>query len=727
MKKRKKAESQPLSEYWKPPADNVIKDGAGEPVACLATTFEFDAEFFENELLPRFLCLRFDHTESQRAFNFERKQGLATARVAVLVDASKFDPRQSTLQWDQIPIQVPGGIQHGKLTLIAWERLVRLIVGSANLTRPGYRRNRELFATLDFFDNSDSAPLKILLDALDFVETLCVWSRALPAATARVSQTVEEVRMRAQRWLNAPKDFSPRERPRATLVVGHPAHPPGSARSVIDQVIQLWRQRRVVGVTVMTPFVGPQDEEDQVLSRLCELPMARDVQGRLIVPEKPAPEGTKRRIAALPENFRRCWEERFRHNASVLLVPPSVEGMDEPPRQLHAKAILIQGNDHEMLMIGSSNFTPHGMGVGTYNCEANLVFEDWADKKRDGQTFDDRLGLPVAWEEALRLEDVVWEAANQSPEDEPAAKPHLPAFFVWASYSQQTGEIRVRLDRSHEEPATWTILPFQAVDEIKILFSRAATPVDVEVLRFTFAEKARGIHLTTLRVRWQAPDGAHHEAYLAVSVEDREADLLPPEEFRALTVDDIIAHLLSGREPAEWIERQEAIRKPSAGADDAVESLRAVDTSNYLLYRARRFGQALAAMADRIARTAPTQQAIGYRLLRDPLGPVHLAEVLSSDGQEQNSAPLTATEIGYRLYALAEIVLTLGHVGSKIRRESKSDWKPIMPLFHEARNKLGTVIEKLRTSARSGPDDLNGYLDAAFAESARLLGIAGEE
>src|SRR5512139_4028965 len=96
MGRRKTVEEPPLADYWKPPADNGLKDGVGEPVFCVATTFEFDASFFEAELLPRFLGLRFDHTENERTFIIEREESLATTHVGVLVDASKFDPRQTT-------------------------------------------------------------------------------------------------------------------------------------------------------------------------------------------------------------------------------------------------------------------------------------------------------------------------------------------------------------------------------------------------------------------------------------------------------------------------------------------------------------------------------------------------------------------------------------------------------------------------------------------------------
>lgn len=729
MGRRKTVEEPPLADYWKPPADNGLKGGVGEPVFCVATTFEFDASFFEAELLPRFLGLRFDYTENERTFIIEREESLATTHVGVLVDASKFDPRQTTLQWDQLPIQVPGGIQHAKVTVLVWERLVRLIVGSANLTRQGYRRNRELFASLDFFDAPISAPLSVLRDVLAFIDTLCVWSRTLPAATQRIRETTGQIRARVRRWSSAPQDFSPRERPRVGLVVSHPTPASGSAQSALKQLMQMWLPRRVVRLTVMTPFVGQQTNgEDTVLHSMRELSMARDAEGRLIVPEAPAPEGAKRRIVPLPQHFGQCWKKRFGKNARVLLVPMCVDEVDERPRDLHAKAILIEGDSHDLLMAGSSNFTPHGMGIGVFNCEANLVFEDKADEKRDGQTFDDRLGVPVSWDAPVGVDDIVWQDPEQAPEDAPSAKPHLPAFFAWASYSQTTGELRVGIDRTQPEPADWSFsLAGQSAEQSVSLFSRASCAPDGTTLLLTLDERSCGVHLTALRVSWTDKDAARQEAFLAVAVEDRDTDLLPPEEFRGLSVDGIIECLLSGRTPAEWIEKQDARRNRNTSTDAAIESLRAVDTSNYVLYRVRRFGRALAAMADRIARTSPTPDAIRYRLLRDPLGPVHLAETLSSSENGHEGGHPSGAETGYQLYVLAEMLLSVGYVGKQVRRSCGRDGKWAMPLFHEARERIRTVIQRIREQSGPLPEDLSRYLEASLSENARLLKVAEEE
>jgi len=49
MSKKKRQADHALLESWRPPR------GAGDPVGCLTTTFTFDASFFEEECLARFL------------------------------------------------------------------------------------------------------------------------------------------------------------------------------------------------------------------------------------------------------------------------------------------------------------------------------------------------------------------------------------------------------------------------------------------------------------------------------------------------------------------------------------------------------------------------------------------------------------------------------------------------------------------------------------------------
>jgi hypothetical protein len=140
-----------------------------------------------------------------------------------------MDPSQTTLRWDQLPVRVPGGAQHSKIVLLVWENYVRLVVSSANLTRSGYRRNREIAGVVDFLDHQDSAPRRLAFDVLDFLGEISPLIKASENARARWEESLASSRLSLRGWRNMPADFAPRERPRATFVGGLP-----------QQAIELW-------------------------------------------------------------------------------------------------------------------------------------------------------------------------------------------------------------------------------------------------------------------------------------------------------------------------------------------------------------------------------------------------------------------------------------------------------------------------------------------------------
>ena len=133
-------------------------DGFGRPLGCVTTSFTFDAELFEEQCLARFLSIQSNPNETAKAYLIEREEKLSQCFACVLVDAAHAAPDRS-LRWHMLPVTLPfGGVLHAKLTLLAWERRVRVLIGSANLTEPAYRRNQELIAALEFGEDENPAP-----------------------------------------------------------------------------------------------------------------------------------------------------------------------------------------------------------------------------------------------------------------------------------------------------------------------------------------------------------------------------------------------------------------------------------------------------------------------------------------------------------------------------------------------------------------------------------------
>src|SRR6187401_3071494 len=143
-------------------------DHAGDPLICIATSYTFDAGFFETECIARFLQMDTHPTESASvAYLIEREEKLAGARVHALVDRRHARDKES-LRWDIVGVLVPNAVQHAKLAVLAWRNCVRLIVGSGNLTEPGYRKNVEAFAAVDI-SRDEGGNVSALLTAFDFL------------------------------------------------------------------------------------------------------------------------------------------------------------------------------------------------------------------------------------------------------------------------------------------------------------------------------------------------------------------------------------------------------------------------------------------------------------------------------------------------------------------------------------------------------------------------------
>ena len=149
----------------------------GAPIGCVTTTYTFNASFFEEECLARFAGVESDPKEDVHSYVIEREDKLSQVKACVLVDSSRVSPDRS-LRWDLLPVRLPGGgILHAKVSLLAWENLVRVLIGSANLTEPGYRQNYELLGALDFGPDGEM-PRALLDTVLEFLQRVRLFAPA---------------------------------------------------------------------------------------------------------------------------------------------------------------------------------------------------------------------------------------------------------------------------------------------------------------------------------------------------------------------------------------------------------------------------------------------------------------------------------------------------------------------------------------------------------------------
>ena len=718
-KTKENSDVKPLGESWSPPSIVPGTDqGPGHPLVCLATTYTFSAELLETELLPRFLGLQFDPADREPAFLVEREDALEKVAAAVLVDQSKVDNHQTTLRWDQVAVRVPQAIQHAKVVVLAWERMVRLIVGSANLSVPGYRHNREVVGVLDFFDHAQSPPRVVLDEALKFLDRVLSFAAAEPRVIARVRSRIEATTNRLRKWNRMPREFAPREYPKVHFVANLPNADGGVARSVLKQVKETWGSRPARDIRVVTPFVGnPDSKFDGLLKELAELPHLRSTEVHLAVPGVKSEANPNHRVVMLPCTFRDAWIRAWERDTTVMavcVVIPETDHQSRPvQRPLHAKGVFVSDGALSLLCCGSSNFSASGMGVGRANIEANLVYLDRADSDLDDLRLENR--LPVEWD-GDQARQVTWSDSPQVlDEDLEVIASVIPSVFLWVSFNPVSATLRVGLDAKQPLPTSWSLRLHHA--NSPVLASNEhypVVPVDGE-LTIALQSELHGFPVSTLRVLWH--DGEKNgEALLPVQVADRKL-LPPPAALQSLTAEAILACILSGCDPAEWIDRE--MNRVSAGGantpiDPGHDPHRFLDPGGLALYRVRRLGRGLATMGQRLVKTVRTPEAVEYQLHRHPLGPVRLAEAMLREAVTVSSIA-SKIDRARLVFSLLEIGLMIAHAGRELHRQRQSGEADHRPSFRRGINqvlKQAAGFMQTDTTASGG--------DSHISESLRL-------
>ncbi len=94
-------ESGKLLDKWLPP------EGVGQPIGCIATSFTFEADFFQEACLSRFLGFDGVRGEtSELSYVIEEEERLAETSVTAIVDRSQ-NPGNRNLRWDLLAVSPP--------------------------------------------------------------------------------------------------------------------------------------------------------------------------------------------------------------------------------------------------------------------------------------------------------------------------------------------------------------------------------------------------------------------------------------------------------------------------------------------------------------------------------------------------------------------------------------------------------------------------------------------
>lgn len=599
------AETLRLLDAWLAPAE------AGEPVACIATTFTFDPDFFEEECLARFLgldsaVLSDSGTADAAYYVVQREEALEEARATVLVDRAGASAATSH-RWDVVATGAPsGGVQHAKVSVLIWENVARLIVGSANLTQAGHRANIETFWTFDWPSSDRVAHLFVA--AADFLELLLDRHTAGEATEAsprgRARHTVAALRERVN-----VSDIRPAARREAHVELVHTLHD----GTLLDQAFDAcWRGGPPSDATVVSPYFvsrtagadGRPDGLDAVRGRLSR---RGQVSCEVAVTALELPGGQVRIEA--PEVLMSAG----RGGLQVSLWKRPEKEID---RTLHAKVMRWARDDWTLMLVGSANCTGAGLGLdgAPRNVELSVAIGD-----RSSNPTGRALARWLPGLHPLPAGEHLWDKAFA--EEDSAFAARLPEKFREALYHPQDDAVTVELGSEHQ-PDQWEI-------------------ADGDAVRFTSAEHGGERHLTfqlagepaplKLTVTWRDRHGEAQAGDLVVNVGDRGA-LPPPPELGDLTLEEMLELLSAGSRfrPAlqRMLRRRGRLSTTGTGLPELDPHAR-VDTSGFVLQRMRRAGRALEGLRERLERPVAHRDAV-QRRLRGPFSPLALRQQLDA-------------------------------------------------------------------------------------------------
>jgi hypothetical protein len=383
----------------------------GPMKGLLTTTYELQPDFLEMDFLPSAFGLgAWDDRSWTTRIALEKRLCELDAAV-IITEARRYRGRPRSLRLAVHPAVSPrGSALHAKVTILLFDQCVRLIVGSANLTEQGYRRNREAVAVLTASQSSRKEAALIAQALVGMGAALAPW--LTDDALNLIRCSVETL----QPWVNEIAD------PDTTFLWSY-----GQTKLWRDFLARWPISEQIKRISILSPFWS-EDAGVTLTAFLAELKrssvLASDAEVRLLTDAFEGPDG--RFIPVLPLGYTACdWValgvKATAQAVSPIVHPEELGGMEgfTGTRPLHAKVVLMEGTRSGLAYIGSANFTARGwgfLGNRTANVEAGLVLRRSLQGATLANLIPDLVGKPILLgdgdTQALR-------APENGPGDEP--------------------------------------------------------------------------------------------------------------------------------------------------------------------------------------------------------------------------------------------------------------------------------------------------------------------
>lgn len=626
--------------------DRLVPDPRwGAMSGLLATTYELRPDFLEMDFLPSVFGLGAWDDRSWATRIALEKRLFELDAALIFTEARRYRGRPRSLRLDVRPtVSPPGAILHAKVTLLVFERAVRLIVGSANLTKQGYRENREVIAVLTTTASSKKeAPL--ISQALTGMETaLAAW--LTPEARKLIRRALDTL----QPWLNGNTDadssfiWSTRQQP------------------LWREFVQRWPAGELIKrVSIISPFWS-QDASVTLSTFLTELKraggLAPGAEVRLLTDAFENPDG--KLIPVLPPAYLAHDWNALGVLATAQPVSPQVHpeelgGMEgfTGTRALHAKVVLVEGTRTGLAYLGSANFTAHGWGFlsagAPANTEAGLIL------RRSVRSPDLETLLPELVGEPLVLSKADVHAVRP-PEIGPADEP-WPDFIrqiLLSPTADNPDLLQLRFETAPDSRARlWSarLLEKDGVPGETLLGVDRTKDFTDDVFTVPLAPGllTRLLMDQEVLIAWEAcPAGRPYP----LNVEPSARHSLPISPGKQVIEESHLLSYYQGR--IAW---EALFPDPEAGGETHGDSiipapLSGVDKSRIQSYQVREFVEALAGLNQDLKSATQSEPAMRLALL-GPVSPVALAQTILEAATAARRTPTAAA------FQLVEILACL--------------------------------------------------------------------
>jgi hypothetical protein len=572
--------------------------GQGALLGMLATSYEFQPEFFETDFLPTVLDLgAWDDRSWTSRIAVEKK--LAEMEAAtIFVDARRYSGRPRSLRVAVTPVELPAGAAlHAKIVLLVHAGAVRLHVASANVTDPGYRRNREVAAPL-IATKAEVTSLSLLESALEGLrQALAKWWT--PSAETVVKLAEE----RLARWRTTERTDED-----ASFLWSH------DGATAWHELVRRWPSGEVLDdIAIVSPFWSEEHGDTGPLARLVGHLRSVGAVGsttrvRLLTEAKNV--GPGKFLPMLPESYREFDARRLGVAATAHAVDPAVT-KDEIEvegvlltRPLHAKVILLEGPSTAVAYLGSANFSHRAWGFlsdgAPCNVEAGLVLA-----RRGASRTELRALLPATTGEAVSLAGAAHGHLALLDEEKP--DPPWPGFLrelLLAPHPTREGHLILEVVvASVEIDGAWSLqLHGDGGASGELLLDVPARPSQDRLLvDLSPSHLAQLLHEQQVRVRWWASDV---ERDFPINVAPAARDALPVAPGAGRVGESLLIAYYQGR-----IAFEDLFPEPTGGGPghhdcEGASDASGVDTSRIQSYVIREFVEALKGIRDDLRQAA---------------------------------------------------------------------------------------------------------------------------